>query len=1235
MPKACPACHFENADAAKFCNECGHKLTATADSARLPELPTRRMTRTDLRPESRGERRVVSVLFADIKDYTSLSERLDPEQIEDLVGGLFREFSEVITQQGGYVDKFMGDAILALFGAPRGFGDDTERAVNCALEMQRRAKAANAGRDVQLDVRIGIDTGEVVVGNLGQRGEYTAIGDPVNTANRVQTAAEPGSVYVSETTAQLVRSRFRLAALPPRTLKGKAEPVTLFRVEGASRATEGYIGPFIGRRRELDLLLASYSESVRESRPRFVLVRAEAGMGKSRLYYEFRRRLKAMSQQSRRVSASFQPAGLEPMHGMRALARDLLGLKPGATDAEIDEQIELAATVLPGGVPDAGRGHLAYLLGHQLGSLEHSGLEAKQRLEGAQLVLKQLIEQTAQRVPVLLVLEDVHWIDPDSLQFLRSIARGAFRGPVFVLALGRPESVELVREMLGEPFENIELRPLEHSESAAVCSGVLGGPVDETLAALVNDRAGGNPFVMEELVKGLKEGGLLETADGRYRLVAGRGESAIPVGVRSIIAARIDALEAPDRAVLNALSVLGREFRHGAAEAIGGDSTADALQRLVQRGLLVALGDDRGQARYMFCHALLQEVAYSGLLKRDKLQLHRVMAEYYESQLAPEGQRDPRRTARLATHLAAAGLPGRAAAFYFESGRDAAMQWMAAFAVEKLAAALACLKSAPDAVIEGRSGNTARLMVVLHLAQALNHSGRIGDALNAAAAEVDSAADAHPREAAELLDLCAAVASRLSKLEESRGYAERAAALWQRLGQRQNAARSELAAISALIQLGRHDQASARLPAATPGEADDAGWQVEYLRVVSSYHAEQGRLTEALEHEMRRVEVARKAGNRRMVAGALANVAMYSSDLGRFADARALLEEALGEYRRAGDLFNVSVVQTNYGNLLRRIGNVTESIAAQGEARELASALGDDYGVLVCGINIATCYMSLAQYIHAAVEHERALALLRRFKDLPAEAQLRHNTAIVAFRMGDFRNAREQLELSTGLNQRRSNVRGLVQNEQLQAEELFRGGDLARAWEAFENSIAKAQAANLPRAVSSGFQAWAQCALIARDREQWNKALKQGMAGAEQESDQRSPRVLKAIDAMLDDPKHFPELAAMVDPADRGRDGQVLVAAAALAAAWVHGLLSPEYADTAAGWAAAVCDQMRQGGRADIEYAAVLYAQAALAARGGKDAQAVTRTANAAAERVESTWLNTGTTALGPEDGRP
>lgn len=1224
MPQTCPSCNFANADGAKFCNECGHKLSLAADSGRVASLTTRVVQRPDVRPESRGERRVVSVLFADIKDYTALSERLDPEQIEDLVGGLFREFSEVITQQGGYVDKFMGDAILALFGAPKSYGDDTDRAVNCALEMQRRAKAANAGRDVQLDVRIGIDTGEVVVGNLGQRGEYTAIGDPVNTANRVQTAAVPGSVYISETTAQLVRSRFRLAALPPRVLKGKAEPVVLHRVEGAARATEGYIGPFIGRRRELDLLLASFTESVRESRPRFVLVRAEAGMGKSRLYYEFRRRLKAMSQTSRRVSAAFQPAGLEPLHGMRSLARDLMGLKPGTSEGDISEQIELASSVLPGGVTDAGRGHLAYLLGHQLGNLERTGLEAKQRLEGAHLVLKQLLEQTAERSPVLLVFEDVHWIDPDSLQFLRSLARGAFKGPVFVLALGRPESVELVREVLGDPFENIELRPLEQTESAAVCSGVLGGPVDDKLAALVNERAGGNPFVMEELAKGLKEGGLLELADGRWRLAPGRGESTIPVGVRSIIAARIDALEAADRAVLNALSVLGREFRRGAAEVIGGPGTHDALQRLVQRGLLVELGDDRGQPRYMFCHALLQEVAYSGLLKRDKLQLHRAMADYYEAQLA-DNQRDPRRTARLAMHLTAAGLEDRAAGYYFEAGRDAAAQWMPAFAVEKLTAALQCLKAAPAAVVDGKSGTAARLTVTRHLAQALNHSGRIAEALQLASTGITDA-EAHPREAAELLDICAAVASRLSKLEDSLRYAEQAAAFWneagQGAGQREHAARSELAAIAALIQLGRHDNARDRLPAATPAETDDPAWQIEYLRVVSSFHAEQGRLKEALAHEMRRVEVARKAGNRRMVAGALANVAMYSSDLGEFGDARALLEEALAEYRRAGDLFNVSVVLTNYGNLLRRIGSVDESIKAQSEARELASALGDDYGVLVSGINIAACQMSLAQYTRAAVEHERALALLRRFKDLPAEAQLRHNTAIVAFRMGDFRNAREQLELSTALNQRRSNVRGLVQNEQLQAEDLFRTGDLARSWEVFASCIARATQAGLPRAVSSALQAWAQCALIARDRAQWAAALAQTLATSDPERDQRATRMLQAIDALLEDPARFADVAALADPQDRSRDGQLLLAAAVLACAWVAESLSTQDAANAAAWAGAVTGHMREGGRADTEYAALLHAQAKLQRRAGEPNEAADREARQAAERLESTWLS-------------
>lgn len=1227
MPRACPSCGTENTDSAKFCNECGARMGSTLTPPPVPrgaDFVTRRLQRNDL---SRGERRVVTVLFADIKDYTALSERLDPEQVEDLVGGLFREFSEVISAHGGYVDKFMGDAILALFGAPRSLGDDAERAVNAALEMQRRAKAANAGRDVQLDVRIGLDTGEVVVGNLGQRGEYTAIGDPVNTANRVQGAAEIGAVYLSESTAQQVKGRFRVAELPPVMLKGKSEPVALVQVDGTLKQTEHYLGAFVGRRRELELLLGSFEGSVRDRVPRFVLVRGDAGMGKSRLFYEFRRRLRAARHAPSRVTAAFQPVGMEPMQGMRQIARGILRLERGATSEAVDSAVQ---SLVSDDAPESLRDHVRFVLGQNVTALAGSGLETKQRLEGASLALKYLLERHAAAGPVLLVFEDLHWADADSLGFLRSLARSSLRAPVFVLALGRPEAIELVRDLLGEPFENIELRPLEAPEVAALSAGILReGSVDDALAALVSERSGGNPFVAEELIKGLHEAGVLQNRQGRFALAAGHSPSQIPVGVRSILAARIDALEPRDRAVLNALSVLGREFRALAAQRLCGDETSAALAALVARGMLVELGPDRGQPRYMFCHALLQEVAYSGLLRRDKVQLHRQAADYYRQQMT-DGAGDPRRLSRLAWHLACAGESAESARHYFQSGIAAAREWMGAFAAEQFQNALAHFDRAPGAGIAGRAGPSARLLICTELVESLKECGRLADAMQAARQALETP-QAAPAELAGLLERAANAAWRKSEFETARQWAAQGRALFQQCQEPDGAARCAVQETGALLSLGRIAEARALFETLQP--QPDASWRMEYLRTAAILCLEQGRTADALPFEIERADLARAAGNRRTLASALGNIAMCQSDLGRYAEAGRLFEEALGEYRRAGDLFNVSAVLTNLGNFRRRTGDIDGALAAHEEARALAAQLGDDYGVLVGELNVATCHMSMGRYTQALRSFEQADPVLRRFKPPQLESLALLNRSVAASRTGDFRLARACLEKARALNTERRNLRGLLQGELGQAEDLLRVGDFDRARATLQDLMRRAREAGFQRYVASAADRLVEIALLLHDQsglESELESLAQQSPKDASPEDARNLQVHRAIAALWRDPQAGTQGLTVLLPAEcRTASDALLLSSAAIAVMHLHDRLTPDHLRQARAWADRAVCAMESGGRADARQVATLAARALLDRALGSDRAADLARATAAAGRLEAAWiarwLNQGT----------
>lgn len=1036
MAKACTSCSAQNPDSAKFCNECGAKFT---DSERVSLTP--RPATGESGRKLAGERRVVSVLFADIKDYTALSEQLDPEQVEELVGGLFREFAEVIARHGGYVDKFMGDSVLALFGAPKSLGDDAERAVNCALEMQRRAQASNAGRENKLGVRIGIDTGEVVVGNIGQRGQYTAVGDPVNTANRVQAAAEPSTVYISEETAHIVKPRFRLTELEPRLLKGKAEPVKLFRVEGLLKTTERYVGPFVGRKRELDLLLASYEQAVANASPRFVLVRGEAGMGKSRLYYEFRRRLRALRQAPKRLTAAFVPVGQEPMVGMRQIARGALELSPAATVAEIDAAIAKAVAEAgeAGGSHAGYADHLGFLAGRPARDTDII-LPPRQRAEGAAIALKRLLEQCARVQPLLVVYEDLHWADSDSLDFLRRVARADLKGPIFFLALGRPEAIDLVRDLLANPFESIELRALEPGEIAAISGGVLqDGVISEDLAALVLQRSGGNPFVTEELLKSLRETQMLELRDGRYVLRDAHSQSLIPVGVRSILAARIDALEPELRSALTSLSVLGREFRGGPATHLAG---LPAIESLCKRGMLVDLGEQGGERRYLFSHALLQEVAYGGLLRRDRCALHAGVAEYFER--ATSGS-DPARLSELAWHYSRAERPETAWPIYYRAGLKAAQDWLLAFAAAQFRSAkeeFDKCKAAPG--IDGLSPEGSRLKLLLALCEACYESGKPDEALKYAEEVIALTPDGFAVQRAAALEFAARIAQIKSRFDDAVVHAERAGALFEKLGDLAGSTRMTLFKARMLAHTG---QAAAGLDLIEKLPLKDAQPEtlIDYHHTRASLLSVLGRLKEALEDENRRLALATQTSDRRKIAGAHSNIATYLSDMGHHAEADEHFKLAMAEYTRAGELFNVAIVHGNYGNQLRRARRLDDAVHHHTLARTLCRELGDEFGIMVAETNLGTCYMTMGDFAEARLCVERAMPLAERFGTLQAMSQLFHNQAMIALRCGDSLLCRERLERSREINARLGNERGLMLNDNLAAQDLIRAGHLDQA----------------------------------------------------------------------------------------------------------------------------------------------------------------------------------------------
>ena len=597
---------------ARFCSSCGHELVVVGD-----------------------QRRVATVLFADLVGFTALSESLDPEQVKALVDRCFERLANDIEAFGGRVDKVVGDAIVALFGAPVAHEDDAERAVRAGLRMQETIAGVAAEGAAPVRMRVGINTGEVLVGAVRAGREYTAMGDVVNTASRLQAAAEPGTVLVGPETRAATRDAFEYEDIDPVVAKGKRLPVAasiaVRAVAPPGQRLRHTRAPMIGRETELSLLTGVTDTAIDRSRAALLIVHGEAGMGKSRLATETanhaRDELGALVLEGRCVPYGEANVWWPVAEAIRAAA----DLTPEATPAETDAALRKAAT---DALADSGRmeeldrvvAGLHHLLGHD-GALR--GIDATRAREEAIRSVVALAEGFSQRHPVFVVLSDLHWADQEVLDLVDTLLVRLARRPFVLLATARralrdrwsPTPVAANSVVL-------HLDPLDDDASHRLLQHLTDGALHPAMASMLVERAGGNPFYLEELVSLVSEAGV-RTLEGLLASDAGE----LPSTLRGLVAARLDALSPGDRFILDDAAVLGRRNRIDALVTMAGvkrrvdPETARAhLESLAAREFLVFDGD-----LYTFRSEVIREVAYSTLTKADRARSHAGIAKWIES----------------------------------------------------------------------------------------------------------------------------------------------------------------------------------------------------------------------------------------------------------------------------------------------------------------------------------------------------------------------------------------------------------------------------------------------------------------------------------------------------------------------------------------------------------------------------------------------------------------------------
>ena len=709
LERICPGCSFANPPQYRFCGGCGTSLVEAAPLALDPSRPASYTPKhladqiLTSRSAVEGERKIVTVLFADVASYTALSEKLDPEEVHQILDGCFQILMAEIHRYEGTINQFTGDGVMALFGAPLAHEDHAQRACHAALAIQK-AMASYGERirreyGLPFQLRIGLNSGPVMVGKIGDdlRMDYTAIGDTTNLASRMQSLAQPGSILASSDTYRLARDFFSFESFGEIPIKGKEEPQLAYQLLASSEvatrlaasAAKG-LTRFIGRTRELQSLQEAYVK-VQSGSGQVVGIVGEAGVGKSRLLWEFR---------------SLPPKGLLYLEGrclhyggsmaylpILDILRSYFEIQEGDREVPIKRKVSEKVLSL-----DASLQHilppLQELLSLKVDDESFLQLEPRQKRERTFEALRDLLIRHSQSQPLILAIEDLQWIDKTSEEFLSYLIDWLAKAQILLILLYRPEYTHPWGSKTH--YTKIGLDQLPLSQSAELVQAILeGGEVAPELRQLLLDRAAGNPLFLEELTHSLLENGSILKQDHRFILSQKPSDLQVPDTIQGIVAARMDRLEENLKRTMQFASVIGRDFAFRILQMITGMRedlkshllNLQGLEFIYEKSLFPEL-------EYIFKHALTQEVAYQSLLLKRRKEIHERIGKAIEDLY---GERVEEFYEVLAYHFEKAGVTDKAVKYLDLAGQRAVRLSANEEAIASFNRALELLQTLPEA----------------------------------------------------------------------------------------------------------------------------------------------------------------------------------------------------------------------------------------------------------------------------------------------------------------------------------------------------------------------------------------------------------------------------------------------------------------------------------------------------------------------------------------------------------
>lgn len=635
----CPNCGSSHPPGSKFCIECGHDLTIPSepppkdDSEPKPHAPEPVADESITTPGViEGERKHVTALFSDLSGYTAMSEKLDPEEVKEITSRIFGEISQIVSKYDGFIEKFIGDAVMALFGVPKAHEDDPVRAIRAAMEIHDSVRTISPELEEKigkpLSMHTGVNTGLVVTGEVNlEKGTHGVAGDTINVAARLSSLADAGTIIVGPDTYRHAEGYFTFEGLKPTKVKGKAEPVQFFKVLSAKERPvtihrlSGLRADLIGRKSEIAQLDEAV-ENLQEGKSRIFSICGDAGTGKSRLVEEFKARLDLKAIQWLEGHAYAYSRNI-PYFPLRDLLNRAFQIEEGDPPKKVRQSIELGIEHLIGKREDV----VPYV--GSLYTLSYPEVEdvspqfwKSRLLDAAHTILSAL----AERAPTIFCLEDLHWADPSFVELLR-YALLQIRQPAIFLCVYRPTFSLFTSHQLGgigKIYHEIRLQDLSTSEAQDMLESLLKTEaIPSDLERFVRDKAEGNPFYLEELVNSLIESETLVRDNGRWKIARPIVDSELSSTIHGIISGRLDRLEKETKRILQEASVIGRAFLYEILKRITEvrksiDRRLGSLEQLD----IIRIRSLQPDLEYVFKHALTQEAVYKGLLRKERREIH-------------------------------------------------------------------------------------------------------------------------------------------------------------------------------------------------------------------------------------------------------------------------------------------------------------------------------------------------------------------------------------------------------------------------------------------------------------------------------------------------------------------------------------------------------------------------------------------------------------------------------------